>query len=323
MQSIVAYRLEKGLASVPYIQPGAYRINGEVKVIESSPRPLIINETDVIERINEIRTWKYVNEDTGEELSLQELNELKQRKFEEFALGNDDFPTTRARLQYEMFICPWVSKPDDPVLTYEPVVIEFRGEAITTEHPFIKPMWKLSGNLEDTIFEYDTIGHIQHVVISCLEKAGFERVDKEIVPVPSGKAYVFPERALRTNNCVFPHDVRVYNQNGWESLNRVIIECDSKLDRRSVSRSANYNQLLELANLLEDSARKWTVAFVRRQEAIGPTDISFGELLSNLRALAASIGCIQSKAVTNPVYNTAVQQVNQLIVKVRDAAAKE
>lgn len=268
---------------------------------------------------------KYLNQDTKDTITITEYetrkNELlSKRRAIADGFDDDDGPTyewetIQDRHNYELFGVLYRAITY-PITTLSHVKIVVEGEA-PIEHPTIIPIRKLTGDLTNTLYQYNRNGHAAGLVRSLLLRAGWRELDTE--PAICG-------RPKDCNNTFFM-------KNGSLEFSKIFTpQTDTYIcitmpqlkpfEKIGASRSGTFAELKALYDLTENEIRSIVGAFVNRNESLNSMPAAtIGKCLSSLSQLQQKIREIESMKKTQSSHSQALKMVNELVKTFSEAAS--
>ena len=266
----------------------------------------------------------YLNQDTKEKLSIAEYESQKQEllaKRREVGEDEDDgitykWETIKDRHAYELFNALY-RQVTYPSTVRQHVKILVEGEA-PIAHPYVLPIRKISGDLTNTLYQYNRNGHVAALTRELFLKNGWRELEQEPPlfgkPKDCDRTFFMKGGSLESSK-MFTKESDTYMTIAISGL--------KQYEKKLGPRSGTFAELKALYDLTEKEVKSCIGAYFNRNKALGelPAE-TIGTCLNSLVRLGEKIRAVDSMKKTQSEYNTAWKLVNELIKTFREAASE-
>lgn len=302
------YQLGETVFSIPY--------NGGEQIIDK-------NQIDNLTRIHEERRLShYENVDTKDVSSVEgymtKRQELDVKEWDENAEENR-WPSITARHAFELFTALWQPIYEN-VTTFQKVKIALEGEAPKDDHPFIKPIRKISGDLTNTLYIYNKNAHVVSLVEFYFKKNGYRVLDQEPPsmgnPKDMDRTYWLKGGSLEYSR-MFP------SREAGSKYITIEIPGLKQYEKIVGRNTGTFEQLEGLFKATDDEVRAILGSYFNKTSLLETIDKeTIGEALSGLETLGRLIRQVDSMKKTSLEYSQACSKVDSLIKMFRKAASE-
>ncbi len=325
---VKGYLQENGLVFVTMPQ-GNYEIagkpfsfsgyNGERAIID-------MGAVDDVWRLNSsMFIDHYLNQDSKEQISIAEYETQKSKLLDKRKIVQNEFDEDETsytwesiadRHAYELFAALY-RQVTYPMTTRHHVRIVVEGE-VPIVHPYIHPIRKISGDLTNTLYQYNRNGHATTIVRELFIKNGWRELDQEPPlfgkPKDCDKTFFIKGAALDSSK-MFSKDVDTYITIAIPGL--------KPYEKSLGARSGTFAELKAYHDLTEKEVRSCLGAYFNRNKALSDLPgVTIGNCLNSLNRLWEKLRAVDSMKKTQSEYNEACKLVNELIKNFREAAAE-
>lgn len=319
---VTGWQQEDGLVYIK-LPAGKYKLGENVFTLPYNGGEQII-DNDHLDELYQIiesrRIAKYENVDTkevlGVEAFIRQKQELDVKEWDEIAEENR-WPSITARHAYELFAALW-QPVYEPVVEFNKVQILVEGQAPKNDHPFIRPIRKISGDLTNTLYEYSKNAHIVSVVEYYLKKNGWRPLDQEPPSVsnPKDMDKTYWIKGTLEYSRLFP------SKEAGSKYMTIEIPGLKKFEKIVGRSTGKFDELEAIYKVNDEEIRSIMGAFFNKSKALAEVDVdTIGKVLSGLEALSRNIYGIDSMKKTQSEYNQARKGIDELLRVFRKAVS--
>jgi hypothetical protein len=302
------YQLGETVFSIPY--------NGGEQIIDK-------DQIDNLTRIHEERRLShYENVDTKEVSSVEgymtKRQELDVKEWDENAEENR-WPSITARHAFELFTALWQPIHEN-ITTFQKVKIVLEGEVPKDDHPFIKPIRKISGDLTNTLYIYNKNAHVVSLLEFYFKKNGYRVLDQEPPsmsnPKDMDRTYWLKGGSLEYSR-MFP------SREAGSKYITIEIPGLKQYEKIVGRNTGTFEQLEGLFKVVDEEVRAILGSYFNKTSPLDVLDkTTIGEALNGLETLARLIRQVDSMKKTNSEYYQACEKADNLIKMFRKAASE-
>ena len=302
------YQLGENIFAIPY--------NGGEQIIDK-------DQIKNLKRIHEERRLShYENVDTKEVSSVEgymvRRQELDVKHWDE-NIEENVWPSITARHAFELFTALWQPIYEN-VTTFQQVVIALEGEVPNDDHPFIKPMRKISGDLTNTLYTYSKGAHVISLVEYFFKKNDYRLLDQEPPtmgnPKDMDRTYWLKGGGLEYSR-MFP------SREAGSKYITIEIPGLKQYEKISGRNTGTFEQLEAIFNATDAEVKAILGSYFNRSNTLDTINkTTIGDALSNLESLGRLIRQVDSMKKTYSEYSEACKKVDVLIKMFRKAASE-
>ena len=302
------YQLGEKIFDVPY--------NGGEQIID-------LDQIENLKKIHqERRLSQYQNVDTKEFSSVEDYILRRQgldvKQWDE-TKEMDVWPSITARHAFELFTALWQPVYEN-ITTFQNVKIVVEGEAPKNDHPFIKPIRKISGDLTNTLYTYAKLSHVISLVEHFFKKNGYRLLDQEPPsmgnPKDMDRTYWLKGGGLEFSR-MFP------SREAGSKYITIEIPGLKQYEKITCRFTGTYDQMEAYFKATEEEVRAILGSYFNKTSYLETIDkTTIGEALNGLETLARLIRNVDSMKKTQSEYREACRQADSLIKMFRKAASE-
>lgn len=320
---VTGWRQENDLVYVKLSQ-GKYQLGDKLFTIPYSGGEQIIDlaEIENLYRVfEENRLTGYKNLDTDETIGIEAYMTQKQaldkREYNE-ELEQEIWKKITDRHAFELFTALW-TPIREAITTTQRVEIHLEGEVPKTEHPHIKPIRKISGDLTNTLYSYSKAGHVFALVTYFLTKNGYRHLDQEPPSFgrPKDMDKTFWLKSDLQFSKMFP------SKDAGEKWLTIEIPGLKQYEKSNGRNTGTFAELEAIYNVVDADIRAIMGSYFNKNKALADLpEETIGKALAGLESLAKNIRKIDSMKKTYSEYAAACKEVDALIKTFRGAASQ-
>lgn len=294
---------------------GKYLVGDVIETISGYGRTGVLvdrQNVDKIFKVNESQGCShYQNIETGETISFTNFLKRKQELDTREVLTDEDgeqytWPSIRERHAFELFTATW--HPMYIIRTVrQPVTVNIVGEVPKVDNQFIVPLRKIGGNLNNTLYEYNQLGHIMSVITSTLHKHGWTPLTEK--PPIGGR----PKGALK-QYWLEPglEYSRLFMSDGNDHYLTSKIPGLKKYEKKR-ARTGTFEECEAAYKLNESEVSDIMNAFIASDVPITQLNVAtIGKLCSDLNTLQQTLYKVESMKKTHDEYRSAMRLIESI-----------